>query len=287
MVVEAKSYLTAPIEWSFGDDPEYPYEAKYEGHRLLVRLNDFPETELYALIADGEEITNFDEWPNSWIRPSVSEKNYQDRFVTSERIKGTRKLTEGFFISLLAPDANSPEILSEKEAASFREQVRADVYLGVNRELDSSSPTDIRVVTCWRAGMDLKQISAVTGMPVSTIQRHLIAWQKRVLKKIGLKDEKEAAALHEKLRADVYLGVKRELDNSSPTDIRVVTCWGSGMSLKQISAVTGISISTVQRHLKAWQNRVLEKIDLHQIVNENLELRTVIRNAAKKFTRAA
>jgi DNA-binding NarL/FixJ family response regulator len=128
-------------------------------------------------------------------------------------------------------------------------------------------------------------------MPVSTIQRHLKAWQKRVLKKIGLKDEKEAAALHEKVRADVYLGVKRELDNSSPTDIRVVTCWGSGMSLKQISEVTGISISTVQRHLKAWQKRVLEKIDLHQIVNKDLEFRTgtseMIRNAAKKFTRAA
>lgn len=72
MVVEAKNYLTAPIEWSLGEDPEYPYEAGYEGHKLFVRLNDFPEEELYALIADGEEITNFDDWPNSWTRPSVS-----------------------------------------------------------------------------------------------------------------------------------------------------------------------------------------------------------------------
>src|SRR5215204_286212 len=102
MVVEAKSYLTAPIEWSLGEDPEYPYEAKYEGHKLLVRLNDFPEEELYALIADGEEITNFDDWPDSWIRTSVSEKNDQDRLVASESTKGTRKLTEGFSISLQA-----------------------------------------------------------------------------------------------------------------------------------------------------------------------------------------
>lgn len=72
MVVEAKSYFAAPIEWSLGEDPEYPYEAKYEGQRLLVRLNDFPEEELYALIADGEEITHFDDWPHSWSRPSVS-----------------------------------------------------------------------------------------------------------------------------------------------------------------------------------------------------------------------
>ena len=73
MVVETKSYLTAPMKWSLGDDPEYPYEAEHEGHKLLVRLNDFPEEELYALIADGEEIANFDEWPDSWSRPSVSE----------------------------------------------------------------------------------------------------------------------------------------------------------------------------------------------------------------------
>jgi RNA polymerase sigma factor (sigma-70 family) len=73
MVVEAKSYLTAPIEWSLGEDPEYPYEARYQGHKLLVRLNDFPDEELYALIADGEEITNFDDWPHSWNRPGMAE----------------------------------------------------------------------------------------------------------------------------------------------------------------------------------------------------------------------
>jgi hypothetical protein len=51
MVVEGNSYLTAPIEWEQGDDPEYPYEAEYKGHRLLARLNDFPAEELYTLIA--------------------------------------------------------------------------------------------------------------------------------------------------------------------------------------------------------------------------------------------
>lgn len=75
MVVEAKSYLTAPIEWARGEDPEYPYEAEHKGHKLLVRLNDFPEAELYALIADGEEITNFDDWPTSWNRPGDSEES--------------------------------------------------------------------------------------------------------------------------------------------------------------------------------------------------------------------
>jgi hypothetical protein len=180
MVVEAKSYLTAPIEWSLGDDPEYPYEAKYEGHKLVVRLNDFPEEELYALIADGEEITNFDDWPDSWTRPSGSEKNYADRFAASESTKETRKLTKGFAISL--PD-NVP---FETEAATLLEKRLAGFYLELKRELDNSSPTDIGVVTCWAAGMKLKQISEVTGIPISTVQRHLKAWQQRVIEKTGL-----------------------------------------------------------------------------------------------------
>ena len=187
MVVEGKSYFTAPIEWSRGRDPEYPYEAEHDGHKLLVRLNDFPEEELYALIADGEEITNFDDWPDSWTRPSASEKNYLDPLVASESTTGTRKLTEGLAISPQTPDASSPdEILFEKEAAALREKVKAEVYLEVKRELDNSSPTDMRVVTCWGAGMNLKQISEVTSMPISMVQPHLKAWQKRVLKKIGL-----------------------------------------------------------------------------------------------------
>src|ERR1044072_2194512 len=215
MVVEAKSYLTAPIEWSLGDDPEYPCEAKYEGHKLLVRVNDFPEEELYALIADGEEITQFDDWPNSWTRTSVSEKDYMDRLVGSAS-SGPRELRKRLSKSLQASDANSrDEILFEDEAA----------------------------------------------------------------------------ALRERFRAYVYLEVKRELNNSSPTDIRVVICWGDGMSLKQISEATGISISTVQRHLKSWQKVVLKKIGLHQIVNKNPEYRVVaydlIQDAVKKLTRAA
>ena len=84
MVVERKSYLTTPIEWSSGEDPEYPYQAKHEGHKLLVRLNDFPDQKLYALIADGEEIANFDDWPDSWIRPSVSETTSNPQHVVNE-----------------------------------------------------------------------------------------------------------------------------------------------------------------------------------------------------------
>jgi DNA-binding CsgD family transcriptional regulator len=93
MVLEGKSYLTAPIEWSRGEDPEYPYEAEHEGHKLLVRLNDFPEAELYALIADGEEITNFDDWPDSWTRPTVSETTYGSQLVVDETADESKMLS--------------------------------------------------------------------------------------------------------------------------------------------------------------------------------------------------
>ena len=87
MVVEGKSYLTAPIEWAQGEDPEYPYEAEHEGHKLLVRLNDFPEAALYALIADGEEITIFDDWPDTWTRPTASEINSNSHGLAISPVK--------------------------------------------------------------------------------------------------------------------------------------------------------------------------------------------------------
>ena len=104
--------------------------------------------------------------------------------------------------------------------------------------------------------------------------------------------EKEAAALREKVRADVYLEVEKALANSSPTDLRIVICWALGkMTLKQISEVTGIPIATVQRHLVAWQKRVIRKTILQQIVSKDPKHRggayEMIENAIKKFIRAA
>lgn len=101
--------------------------------------------------------------------------------------------------------------------------------------------------------------------------------------------EKEAAAGREYVKDGVYLEVKKELDNSSPTDIRVVILWGVGkMKLKQISEATGIPISTVQRHLTAWQKRIIKNTILHQIVNRQPEHRAgayeMIQNAVKEFT---
>ena len=104
--------------------------------------------------------------------------------------------------------------------------------------------------------------------------------------------EKEATALRENVRADVYLEVKKALANSSPTDLRIVICWALGnMTLKHISEATGIPISTVQRHLVAWQKQILTKTILQQFVSKHPKHRggafEMIENAIKSFTRAA
>jgi len=103
--------------------------------------------------------------------------------------------------------------------------------------------------------------------------------------------EKEAAALREEKKSDLYLEVQKQLLNSSPTDIYIVFYWGVGMKLKQIAEKTGIPIATVQRRLTAWQKRVLITTDLQPIIDKNPEHRKgafeLIRNAVTELNCAA
>ncbi|HET6976679.1 MAG TPA: hypothetical protein VFI24_10180 [Pyrinomonadaceae bacterium] len=104
--------------------------------------------------------------------------------------------------------------------------------------------------------------------------------------------ESELGKLCENLRVAIYLTVRRELTASSPIDIRVVILWGAGnMNLKQISDMTGASISTVQRHLTNWQKGILRQTILQQFVDQEPGRRAgayeMFRNAIKEFTQAA
>lgn len=80
-------------------------------------------------------------------------------------------------------DSNSPdEIAIENEEAESRERIIADVCFEVKKSIDNCSPTDLRIVILWGAGwLTLERISEVTGVPMSTVQRHLIAWQKPII----------------------------------------------------------------------------------------------------------
>ena len=63
------NYLNEEIAWNSTNNPEYPYQSVHNGKKLLIRLNDFPAEHLYTLIADAQEVTNFDDWATTWNRP--------------------------------------------------------------------------------------------------------------------------------------------------------------------------------------------------------------------------
>lgn len=56
------------LVWSSRDDVLYPFQTKFEGSILKVRLNDFPAEIMYSLIVDDKELVDFDNWPKAWVR---------------------------------------------------------------------------------------------------------------------------------------------------------------------------------------------------------------------------
>ncbi len=70
----ATSYLTEAVSWKKNaNNAIYPYAATINGHKCLIRINDFPDNPLYTLISDGRELESFDEWPEHWKRPTSTE----------------------------------------------------------------------------------------------------------------------------------------------------------------------------------------------------------------------
>jgi hypothetical protein len=68
VATKVQNYLEEKVVWEKSADPAYPYTARFEGERFTVRLNDFPDEHLYTLIVDGEEVADFDDWPEQWER---------------------------------------------------------------------------------------------------------------------------------------------------------------------------------------------------------------------------
>lgn len=68
-------YLTEQIVWSKNKEsnsPTHPYAAIVDGHRYLIRINDFPDDQLYTLIVDSRDLVSFDDWPKLWKRPGAT-----------------------------------------------------------------------------------------------------------------------------------------------------------------------------------------------------------------------
>lgn len=59
-------YFNLKLKWIKTDDPEYPYQTRYDEHDLQIKLNNFPEEIMYTLLVDGTFIKDFDDWPSCW-----------------------------------------------------------------------------------------------------------------------------------------------------------------------------------------------------------------------------
>ena len=69
MTTKLMNYLDEQVTWDRGAEPDYPYQAELGGDKLTVRLNDFPDQNLYTLIVNDREIISFDDWPTQWKKP--------------------------------------------------------------------------------------------------------------------------------------------------------------------------------------------------------------------------
>lgn len=58
------------VAWRPTGSAAEPYYAQALGHRLRLRVNDFPAEALYTLLVDGEPVGHLDRWPAGWRRPA-------------------------------------------------------------------------------------------------------------------------------------------------------------------------------------------------------------------------
>ena len=68
MSSQGANYLERKLCWRRTSDPLYPYDAEFDGKRCVLRVNDFPEEDLYTLFVDHIEVESFNEWPEQWTR---------------------------------------------------------------------------------------------------------------------------------------------------------------------------------------------------------------------------
>ncbi|HTR54435.1 MAG TPA: hypothetical protein VMJ10_27270 [Kofleriaceae bacterium] len=61
----------SPLTWERTGDGELAYRTTVEGQTMTLRVNDFLDEAMYTLLAEGQEISDFDNWPDAWVRPSI------------------------------------------------------------------------------------------------------------------------------------------------------------------------------------------------------------------------
>jgi len=62
------SHFAVQSIWESTGDANFPYKTMVGKQTWILRINDFPDEQLYTLIIDDNEIANFDDWPLNWQR---------------------------------------------------------------------------------------------------------------------------------------------------------------------------------------------------------------------------
>ena len=114
------------------------------------------------------------------------DKKEREKAIQEIAITGTRKTATNISKPLPVTGKDSPEkILLEKEATVLRNDLRADLYLKVPQELAKLSPEDAKLLISWSV-KTLEELKKETGIPISTLSRHLKTLQKDILKKLHI-----------------------------------------------------------------------------------------------------
>ena len=60
--------LRREVSWTPTGDALLPYRTSVGSEEWTIRVNDFPDDQLYTLLIDGRDAESFDDWPRSWTR---------------------------------------------------------------------------------------------------------------------------------------------------------------------------------------------------------------------------
>ena len=66
--MSVESLMKLELIWEKTTDSEFPYRVLIGTNIYCVRINNFPEEEMFTLLENGLEAFSFDNWPKLWTR---------------------------------------------------------------------------------------------------------------------------------------------------------------------------------------------------------------------------
>ena len=110
-----KERLAQIVVWRQTGDPYIPWGTDVDGHRWQVRLNDFPDEPMYALLIDEALVGDFQEWPQYWDRGEPRPAAKEQQVAVGPRS---------------VPDVDAGSLLSRYQDGDFEAVWRDMVALG-------------------------------------------------------------------------------------------------------------------------------------------------------------